>query len=92
MEYLVTDMGAMAYLLCRGFQHTELRPTGRDSQLAFVYTDPSAREEVNNYFSGAMVRAREFSDALRAGKSLLYERKQVYRKDHAEFTAKGGAK
>lgn len=93
MEYTVTDMGAIAFLLCRGVQHTDVRPTGHDGQLAFVYTDPTARELVTNYFSGAPIRAREFCDALRACKSLLYERKQIYRKDHAEYLAgKAGAR
>ena len=90
-EYSVCDLGAVAYL-CKGFRHTALKPTGKNAQLAFVFADQTARDEVNNYFSGAMVPARAFADCLRAAKSLIYDLKPVYRKDHADFLATGGAR
>jgi hypothetical protein len=78
MEYLVTDMGAAAFLLCKGIRHVGLRPTGSKGQLAFVYADPIAREEVNNYFCGGVVPGRQFADCLRAAKSLIYDSKPIY--------------
>jgi hypothetical protein len=84
-DYSVCDMGAVAFLLCKGFRHSALTPTGNRGQLAFVFTDPAAREEVTNYFCGATVKARDFSDALRAAKALLYERKEVCHKSREEF-------
>jgi hypothetical protein len=78
MEYLVTDMGAVAFLLCKGIRHAALRPTGNRGQLAFVYTDPAARDEVTNYFCGGMVPGRQFADSIRAAKSLIYDNKPVY--------------
>jgi hypothetical protein len=85
MEYLLTDMGGISYLIRKGFRHTELRPTGRNGQLAFVFTDPTARTEVGDYFCGATVPARNYFDATRAAKALLYEEKDICRKDHAEY-------
>jgi hypothetical protein len=92
MEYLLTDMGAISFLICKGFRHTELRPTGRNGQLAFVFTDPTARAEATEYFCGATVPARSYYDATRAAKALLYEQKDICRKDHAEYLAGGGGK
>jgi len=90
-EYSVCDMGPIAYLLYKGFRHSALKPTGDRGQLAFISTDPAARDEVTNYFCGATVKARDFSDALRAAKALLYERKEVCHKSREEFAA-GGAR
>jgi hypothetical protein len=55
-EYSVCDMGAIAYLLYKGFRHSALKPTGDRGQLAFISTDPAARDEVTNYFCGATIR------------------------------------
>lgn len=90
-EYTVVDLGAVAYLLLKGFRHTGLKPTGKNGQLSFVF-DSSARSAADDYFMGAAVPARQFADCLRVAKSILYDRKEIYHKDHADFAANGGAR
>lgn len=89
IEVRVVDLGAAAFLLCKGFRHQELRPTGRDAQLAFIFTGEEARDEVKNYFCGSVISARQFTDALKAAKHLLYDKRPCYQKDGK---GQGGAK
>ena len=88
MKYPVTDMHAVAFLLCRGIRHVAIQPTDKSGQLAFIYDNPAAREAVSDYYCGATVPARTYADCLRAAKSLIYDQKPVYRKSHEEFLAK----
>lgn len=92
-EFSITDLGTIAYLRAKGHMHVALKPTGRSGQLAFLFRGPEIQNEINNYFSGALVPACAFWEQAKLVKSILYGAKECYHGDHAAYVAKqGGAK
>lgn len=90
-ECSVVDLGAAVYLLSKGYKQTALRPTGRNGQYSFIFTQTGTevQDELTNYFSGGLVQAKLFWEWSKAAKSILYGVKPCYQKDGK---GQGGAK
>jgi Domain of unknown function (DUF5659) len=69
-DFRSKDLGQAAYLVASGFR---LMKTEGGSEKVFVFS-PEARAVADSYFSGARVIAKDFANALRTVKALLYPR------------------
>ncbi len=69
----VQELGLLAYLLLQGLRPVKTVPglTGRKIEFYFPKKEAVAAEE--RYFSGAMVEARAYSNALRDAKTLVMQ-------------------
>jgi hypothetical protein len=88
-ECSVVDLGAVTYLLALAHKQTALRPTGRNGQCSFIFTqtETEVQDAITNYFSGASVPAKLYWEYAKSAKSLLYGVKPCYHKD-----SQGGVK
>ena len=85
-EFVLSDMGAIAFLLARGFRQLRIQAGDRPGRLDFVFED-GARKVAQEYFLGGVICARQFSDSLRLAKALLYSHKS-----DGNNSARGGAR
>lgn len=65
-EYATKDLALAAYLIEVGHKLTRLEPAGRLKQFVFA---PEAEGDVQQFFNGAKVSARSYSDTLRSLKA-----------------------
>ena len=85
--YQTTELEVAAFLKARGHRLLDARPQG--SLVRFGFAD-SAGEDVQEYFSGAAVSARELFEAHRHLRALIQQLKQhSYQKngtDNSEYS------
>ncbi len=72
-EYSTKNVDIAAFLIVRGFRL--LRGVcGEDDKISFFFEDNAAAEQVaSEFYSGGQVPAREFADAARRIKDLVWE-------------------
>ena len=71
--YLTDELELAAFLKARGYRLFGAEPYGRLVTFAF---DPSACADVDNYFAGAEISARELFEAHRHLRTLIKQVKQ----------------
>jgi hypothetical protein len=71
--YLTDELELAAFLKARGYRLLGAEPYGRLVTFAF---DPSACADVDNYFAGAEISARELFEAHRHLRTLIKQIKQ----------------
>ena len=73
MHYLTTELELAAFLQARGHKLISATPQGRLVAFAF---DDRARSDVDAYFAGAQVPARDLFSAHRHLRTLIQQLKQ----------------
>ncbi|HOW88178.1 MAG TPA: DUF5659 domain-containing protein [Candidatus Omnitrophota bacterium] len=62
-----------AYLLCRNLKLCRMDRSG-GSKVTFVFQGKDATKKANEFFNGAKVGARAYSDAVRSLKDRIFKR------------------
>jgi len=72
LDFLVHDTNAAAFLITQRHQLAGLEPVGRNRYSFKFQDDGTVEKDQAAFYAGATCPAREFADALRQVKNLLY--------------------
>ncbi len=81
MEYRESDLGCVAFLLATGHKPTTLQDVDRRGRIAFIFENlnDSAAKAAEAYFTGALVKASDYAEAIREVKGQMRRHCEVRR-------------
>lgn len=75
-QFSTTRLDVAAFLLVRGFAVTEVNLDGSTASFAFEDPRRSADSAVKDFYNGAQVSAKEYADAQKRVRDLMWEAKR----------------